>query len=67
MAAKGVADAYDDQVLPAIREAQAAGAKSLRQIADALAARGVATRRGGTWEEKAIASILARSNPPASR
>jgi hypothetical protein len=33
--------------MPAIREAQAAGAKSLRQIAAALNSRGIATARGG--------------------
>ena len=37
---------------PAIREAQAAGAKSLREIAAALNARGVATARGGRWKRR---------------
>jgi hypothetical protein len=35
--------------LPIIREAQKAGATTLRQIAEALNARGVATARGGQW------------------
>ncbi|MGO9432134.1 recombinase family protein [Rhodoblastus sp.] len=62
MAAKRVAGAHADKVLPAIREAQAAGAKSFRQIADALTARGIATRRGGTtWEERSVANILKRT------
>jgi len=39
--------AHADAVMPAIREAQAAGAKSLRQIAVALNSRGIATARGG--------------------
>jgi len=43
---KAEADAHSAIVAPAIREAQAAGAKSLRQIAAALNARGIATARG---------------------
>ena len=41
------ADAFADSVAPAIREAQAAGAKTLRQIAAALNGRGIGTPRGG--------------------
>ena len=44
------ADAFADSVAPAIREAQAAGAKTLRQIAAALNGRGIGTARGGKWE-----------------
>ena len=44
---KAEADAHTAIVAPAIREAQAAGAKSLRQIAAALNGRGIATARGG--------------------
>jgi hypothetical protein len=40
------ADAQADVVLPAIREAQAAGAKSLRAIAAALNGRGIANSAG---------------------
>ena len=46
-ALKAEASAHADAVMPAIREAQAAGAKSLRQIAAALNSRGIATARGG--------------------
>jgi DNA invertase Pin-like site-specific DNA recombinase len=42
--------AQADADLPAIREARDAGAKSLREIAAALNARGIATARGGKWE-----------------
>jgi hypothetical protein len=40
------ADSYAANVLPIIREAQKAGARTLRQIAEALNARGIATARG---------------------
>ena len=40
------ADAFADSVAAAIREAQAAGAKTLRQIAAALNGRGIGTARG---------------------
>ena len=42
-ASRAGADAHADAVRPAIHEAQAAGAKSLREIAAALNARGIAT------------------------
>ncbi len=57
---KAGADAHADIVVPAIREAQAAGAKSLRQIAAALNARGIATARGGKWEAQTVANVLKR-------
>ena len=48
-------------VLPIIREIQAAGAQSLHQIADALNARGINTPRGGRWYAKSVANVLVRS------
>ena len=54
------ADAFADSVAPAIREAQAAGAKTLRQIAAALNGRGIPTARGGKWEAKTVSNILKR-------
>jgi DNA invertase Pin-like site-specific DNA recombinase len=54
------ADAFAATVAPVIAEAQAAGAKSLRQIAAALNGRGVATARGGKWEAATVANILKR-------
>jgi hypothetical protein len=52
------ADRHAANVLPIIREAQKAGATTLRQIADA---RGVATARGGRWHAKSISNILERA------
>jgi hypothetical protein len=48
-AVKSEADRYAANVLPIIREAQKAGARTLREIAEALNARGIATARGGQW------------------
>ena len=57
---KAEADAHAAIVAPAIHEAQAAGAKSLRQIAAALNGRGIATARGGKWEAPTVANVLRR-------
>ena len=51
---KAEADRHAANVLPIIREAQKAGATTLRQIAEALNARGVATARGGQWHAMAV-------------
>jgi DNA invertase Pin-like site-specific DNA recombinase len=55
------ADRFAANVLPIIREAQNAGAKTLRDIATALNARGVATARGGQWYAKSVSNILERA------
>jgi len=55
------ADRYAANVLPIIREAQKAGATTLRDIASALNARGVATARGGQWHAKSVSNILERA------
>jgi DNA invertase Pin-like site-specific DNA recombinase len=57
---KAEASAHADAVMPSIRAAQAAGAKSLRQIAAVLNGRGVATARGGKWEAATVANVLKR-------
>ena len=54
-------DRFAANVLPIIREAQKAGAKTLSEIASALNARGVATARGGQWHAKSVSNILERS------
>jgi hypothetical protein len=54
------ADAFADSVAPAIPEAQAAGAKTLREIAAALNGRGIETARGGKWAPQAVANVLRR-------
>ena len=60
-AVKAEADRYAANVLPIIREAQKAGASTLRQIAEALNARGIPTARGGRWYAQSIANILERA------
>ena len=59
-AVKSEADRYAANVLPIIREAQKAGARTLREIAEALNARGIATPRGGQWYAQSVANVLAR-------
>src|SRR2546428_421636 len=49
---------FTAQVLPTIRQIQAAGAGTLQAIADGLAARGVPTPRSGTWTAKAVSRVL---------
>ena len=58
---KGEADTFARSVAPAIREAKAAGATSLRSIAGALNARGIATARGSRWEAQTVANVLRRA------
>ena len=60
-AVKAEADLYAGNVLPIIREAQRAGARTLREIAEALNARGIPTARGGQWYAQSIANVLARA------
>jgi DNA invertase Pin-like site-specific DNA recombinase len=55
------ADRYAANVLPIIREAQKAGATTLREIAEALNARGIPTARGGQWHAKSVSNILERA------
>src|SRR4051794_2750302 len=55
------ADRFADNVLPIIKEARKAGATTLREIASALNARGVATARGGQWHAKSVSNILERA------
>jgi DNA invertase Pin-like site-specific DNA recombinase len=55
------ADKFAANVLPIIREAQKAGATTLREIALALNARGIATARGGQWHASSVNNILARA------
>ncbi|WP_441256756.1 recombinase family protein [Bradyrhizobium sp. 482_C4_N1_1] len=60
-AVKAEANKYAANVLPIIREAQKAGATSLRAIADALNARGIATPRGGQWHATSVKNLLERA------
>jgi DNA invertase Pin-like site-specific DNA recombinase len=61
MAARAAnADAFAASVEPVIREAQRAGARTLRAIADALNARGVSTATGKRWQSMTVRNVLAR-------
>jgi DNA invertase Pin-like site-specific DNA recombinase len=57
---KANADRYAANVLPIIREAQKAGAATLRDVAAALNARGIATARGGQWHATSVKNVLDR-------
>jgi DNA invertase Pin-like site-specific DNA recombinase len=57
---KSNADRYAENVRPIIREAQKAGAATLREIAEALNARGIATARGGQWHATSVKNVLER-------
>ena len=59
-AVKAEADRLAANVLPIIREAQKAGARTLRELAEALNARGITTARGGQWYGQTVANILER-------
>jgi DNA invertase Pin-like site-specific DNA recombinase len=54
------ADRFAANVLPVIADIRRQGAKSLREIAAQLTARGVRTARGGDWSTSAVRNILAR-------
>jgi hypothetical protein len=57
------ADQHAANVMPIIREIQRTGSRSLRAIATALNARGVATARGGRWQAQTVSNVLARAWP----
>jgi DNA invertase Pin-like site-specific DNA recombinase len=61
---KAVADQHAANILPIIKEAQRAGATTLRQIAEALNARGVATARGGQGHATSVKNMLDRAMQP---
>jgi DNA invertase Pin-like site-specific DNA recombinase len=58
---KATADRFAKNIAPIIREIQGSGIASLRAIARALNARGVATARGGQWTAVQVTSILQRA------
>ena len=51
------ADNHAANVLPIIREIRKAGGTTLREIADALNARGVSTARGGRWHASSVNNV----------
>ena len=58
---KANADKHAATILPIIRAAQKAGATTLREIAEALNARGVHTSRRGKWHATSVKNVLDRS------
>jgi DNA invertase Pin-like site-specific DNA recombinase len=60
-AIKDLADRHAANVLPIIREVQRSGSKTLREVADALNARGISTARGGRWHAMTVRNVLARA------
>jgi hypothetical protein len=60
-ATKAISDRYAENTLPIVRQIQASGAKSLREIARALQARGIPTARGGQWTPVQVSNLLKRA------
>ncbi|MCO6415138.1 recombinase family protein [Siccirubricoccus sp. KC 17139] len=63
-AVKAKADSFAAVVAPIAQQLRDEG-QSLRQIADALAARGIRTARGGAWTATAVKNVLARQQAAA--
>jgi DNA invertase Pin-like site-specific DNA recombinase len=59
------ADAFAENVLPIVRQIQAAGATTPRAIAAALNDRGVRTARGGDWHDSTVRNLLGRGSGSA--
>ena len=55
------ADGFAANVLPIVRQIQAAGATTHRAIAAALNARGIRTARGGAWHDSTVRNLLGRA------
>jgi len=60
-ASRKAADHFAANVLPIIRQLQAAGVTVPRAIAAALNARGIRTARGGEWHDTTVRNLLARA------
>jgi DNA invertase Pin-like site-specific DNA recombinase len=60
-AIKANADRQAGNVLPIIREIQKTGASTLRELANALNARGISTARGGKWYATSVRNVLSRA------
>jgi DNA invertase Pin-like site-specific DNA recombinase len=54
------ADQFAANVLPILREIQASGLTTLRDLAGALNARGIRTARGGAWHSSTVRNLLLR-------
>jgi len=55
------ADRRAANVIPIMRQIQRNGATSLRQIAEALNARGISAPRGGQWHATSVRNVMARA------
>jgi hypothetical protein len=55
------ADQRAANVITIIRQIQRSGATSLRQIAEALNARGINAPRGGQWHATSVRNVMARA------
>jgi DNA invertase Pin-like site-specific DNA recombinase len=55
------ADAFAARVLPAVQQARADGARTLRAIAAALNERAIPTARGGRWAATQVSDVLSRT------
>jgi DNA invertase Pin-like site-specific DNA recombinase len=60
-AIRDLADRHAANVAPIIRQIQRSGARTLREVADALNARGISTARGGRWHAMTVRNVLARA------
>jgi DNA invertase Pin-like site-specific DNA recombinase len=58
---RAAADAFARNVLPIVRQVQAAGVTGLANIAQALNDRGIRTARGGAWHNSTVRNLLART------
>ena len=61
VANEAAAERHAADVLPIIRQIERAGARTLREIADALNERGTQTARGGQWHATTVSNVLARA------
>jgi DNA invertase Pin-like site-specific DNA recombinase len=60
-AGHAAADAFAANVLPIVRQLQASGLITLRELAEALNARGIHTARGGAWHQSTVRNLLMRA------
>ena len=60
-AQRASADAFAANIMPLVREIQAAGASSLQRVAAELTRRNVRTARGGAWTAGAVRNLLMRT------
>jgi hypothetical protein len=57
---RAAADQFAANVLPIVQTIEASGLTTLREVADALNARGIRTARGGQWHSSTVHNLLSR-------